>query len=132
MLANTSPTGRGWGSIINMASVCSSIKGLPNRFIYGTTKAAVIGLTKSVAADYVAQGIRCNAMPPALWTRLRCRTASTPTPTPWPRARPSSPASRWGGWRRRTRSLPLVVYLASDESAFVTGQTYAVDGGITI
>jgi 2-keto-3-deoxy-L-fuconate dehydrogenase len=122
----------GRGSIINMASVCSSIKGLPNRFIYGTTKAAVIGLTKSVAADYVADGIRCNAICPG--------TVDTPSLHDRINANPDPVAARknfiarqpMGRLATAEEIAPLVVYLASDESAFVTGQTYAVDGGITI
>jgi len=130
MLANDG--GQGAGSIINMASVCSSIKGLPNRFIYGTTKAAVIGLTKSVAADYVAHGIRCNAICPG--------TVDTPSLADRINANPDPQAARqafiarqpMGRLARAEEIAPLVVFLASDESRFVTGQAYAADGGITI
>jgi 2-keto-3-deoxy-L-fuconate dehydrogenase len=124
--------GEGAGSIINMASVCSSIKGLPNRFIYGTTKAAVIGLTKSVAADYVANGIRCNAICPG--------TVDTPSLKDRINANTDPDAARKAFIARQPMGrlampeeiAPLVVYLASDESVFVTGQAYAVDGGITL
>ena len=124
--------GQGAGSIINMASVCSSIKGLPNRFIYGTTKAAVIGLTKSVAADYVANGIRCNAICPG--------TVDTPSLQERINANADPDAARkvfvarqpMGRLATPEEIAPLVVYLASDESVFVTGQAYAVDGGITL
>jgi 2-keto-3-deoxy-L-fuconate dehydrogenase len=122
----------GRGSIINMASVCSSIKGLPNRFIYGTTKAAVIGLTKSVAADYVADGIRCNAICPG--------TVDTPSLGDRINANADPEAARkafiarqpMGRLAQAEEIAPLVVFLASDESVFVTGQTYAIDGGITL
>jgi 2-keto-3-deoxy-L-fuconate dehydrogenase len=122
----------GRGSIINMASVCSSIKGLPNRFVYGTTKAAVIGLTKSVAADYVADGIRCNAICPG--------TVDTPSLGERINANADPEAARkafvarqpMGRLAQAQEIAPLVVFLASDESTFVTGQTYAIDGGITI
>ena len=123
---------QGGGSIINMASVCSSIKGLPNRFIYGTTKAAVIGLTKSVAADYVADGIRCNAICPGTvdTPSLQDRIAAHDDPD---QARRNFVARQPMGRLARPEEIaPLVVVLASDESVFVTGQSYAVDGGITL
>lgn len=124
--------GQGRGSIINMASVCSSIKGLPNRFIYGTSKAAVIGLTKSVAADYVAHGIRCNAICPG--------TVDTPSLADRINANADPEAARrafiarqpMGRLARAEEIAPLVVFLASEEARFVTGQAYAADGGITI
>ena len=122
----------GRGSIINMASVCSSIKGLPNRFIYGTTKAAVIGLTKSVAADYVADGIRCNAIcpgtvdTPSLHDRINANTDPETARKAFVARQPM------GRIAQAEEVAPLVVFLASDESTFVTGQTYAIDGGITI
>jgi 2-keto-3-deoxy-L-fuconate dehydrogenase len=122
----------GGGSIINLASVCSSIKGLPNRFIYGTTKAAVIGLTKSVAADYVGQGVRCNAIGPGTVQSpsLDERIAAFPDPE---QARKDfiarQPMGRLG---TAEEVASLAVYLACDESAYITGQIIAIDGGITI
>ena len=126
MLAN------GGGSIINMASVCSSIKGLPNRFAYGTSKAAVIGLTKSVAADYVAQGIRCNAIAPGTvdTPSLGDRINSYADPV---EARKNFIARQPMGRLAQAHEIaPIVVYLASDESMFATGQVFAIDGGMTI
>ncbi len=122
----------GGGSIINMASVVSSIKGLPNRFIYGTTKAAVIGLTKSVAADYVGQGVRCNAICPGTvdTPSLSDRINAYDDPV---QARQAFIARQPLGRLATAQEIaPLVVFLASEESAFVTGQAYAIDGGISI
>jgi 2-keto-3-deoxy-L-fuconate dehydrogenase len=120
------------GSIINMASVCSSIKGLPNRFVYGTTKAAVIGLTKSVAADFVADGVRCNAICPGTvdTPSLQDRINANVDPV---EARKNFIARQPLGRLAQAHEIaPLVVFLAGDESAFVTGQAYNIDGGITI
>lgn len=124
--------GAGGGSIINMASIASSIKGLPNRCVYGLTKAAVIGLTKSVAADYVRQGIRCNALCPG--------TVDTPSLAGRIRAYDDPVAARqsfvdrqpMGRLAQAEEIAPMVVYLASDESKFATGQAFCVDGGMTI
>lgn len=120
------------GSIINMASVCSSIKGLPNRFVYGTTKAAVIGLSKSVAADYASQGVRCNAVCPGTvdTPSLQQRIDAFADPV---EARKIFIARQPLGRLAQAHEIaPLVVFLASDESAFVTGQAYNIDGGISI
>ena len=122
----------GGGSIINMASVCGSIKGLPNRFVYGATKAAVIGMTKSVAADYVKGGIRCNAVCPG--------TVDTPSLHDRMAALGDIDEARkmfvsrqpMGRLAKPEEIAPLVVFLASDESAFATGNAYMIDGGITI
>ncbi len=122
----------GGGSIINMASVCSSVKGLPNRFVYGTTKAAVIGLTKSVAADYVAQGIRCNAIgpgtvdTPSLGERMKALGDVDEARKMFTARQPMGRLAQAGD------IIPIVVYLASDESSFATGQIFNIDGGITI
>ncbi|MGB4116646.1 MAG: SDR family oxidoreductase [Polaromonas sp.] len=119
------------GSIINMASVVS-IKGLPNRFVYGASKAAVIGLTKSVAADFVTQGIRCNAICPGTvdTPSLADRINVYDDPA---EARQNFIARQPMGRLAQAHEIaPLMVFLASDESAFVTGQAYGIDGGMTI
>jgi NAD(P)-dependent dehydrogenase (short-subunit alcohol dehydrogenase family) len=123
---------KGGGSIVNVASVASSIKGIANRAVYGTTKAAVIGLTKSVAADYVRQGIRCNAIAPGTvdTPSLGERIAAFADPE---QARMDFIARQpMGRLATAAEIAPVVVYLASDESAFATGQVFVVDGGITI
>lgn len=120
---------RSHGSIVNMASVASSIKGVSNRFAYTTTKAAVIGLTKSVAADYVTNGIRCNAIcpgtveSPSLHARLRATgdfdKAMADFIARQPMGRIGTP----------DEIAALATYLASDEAGFTTGQTHIIDGG---
>ncbi|MDQ2927691.1 MAG: SDR family oxidoreductase [Pseudomonadota bacterium] len=122
----------GGGSIVNMASVASSIRGLPSRCVYGLTKAAVIGLTKSVAADYIKQGIRCNALCPG--------TVDTPSLGERIDAYADPVAARqafiarqpMGRLAQADEIAPMLVYLASDESKFMTGQAICVDGGMTI
>jgi len=123
---------QGSGSIINMASVASSLKGLPNRFVYGASKAAVIGLTKAVAADHVRQGIRCNAICPGTvdTPSLQDRINSQADPL---QARKDFIARQPMGRLAQAHEIaPIVVFLASDESQFTTGQAYSVDGGMTI
>jgi 2-keto-3-deoxy-L-fuconate dehydrogenase len=122
---------RGKGSIINMASVVSSVRGVPNRFAYGTTKAAVIGFTKAIAADYVKQGIRCNAVCPGTidTPSLRERMSALPDPV---QARKDFVARQPMGRLGTTDDIaPLLVYLAADESSFATGALFTVDGGMT-
>jgi 2-keto-3-deoxy-L-fuconate dehydrogenase len=123
---------KGGGSIINMASVASSIRGLPNRFVYGASKAAVVGLTKSIAADFVKQGIRCNAIAPGTvdTPSLQGRINAFADPV---QARKDfiarQPMGRLGSV---DDMMGILVFLASDESLFATGNVYSVDGGMTI
>ena len=122
----------GGGSIINMASVCGSLKGLPNRFIYGASKAAVVGLTKAVAADFVGKGIRCNAIAPGTvdTPSLADRINSNADPV---QARKDFIARQpMGRLAQAEEIVPIIIYLASDESIFASGQVFAVDGGMTI
>jgi 2-keto-3-deoxy-L-fuconate dehydrogenase len=123
---------KGKGSIINMSSVASSVRGLPNRLVYGATKAAVIGLTKAIAADYVKQGIRCNCIGPGTvdTPSLQGRINAQPNPE---QARKDfiarQPMGRLGSVDDITG---ILVFLASDESLFATGNMYSIDGGMTI
>jgi 2-keto-3-deoxy-L-fuconate dehydrogenase len=127
----------GRGSIINVASAASSIKGAPNRFVYGTTKAAVIGLTKSVAADFITKGVRCNAIcpgtveSPSLRERIAALARSSGQTVQQAEAMFVSrqPMGRLG---TADEIAALAVYLASDESTFTTGTTQLIDGGWTL
>ncbi len=125
---------RGKGSIINMASVAGSIKGAPNRFVYGSTKAAVIGLTKAVAADFITRGVRCNAICPGTVESpsLRDRIASQAQASGQTIAQVEAafvarqPMGRIG---KVEEIAALALYLASDESSFTTGTAQVIDGG---
>jgi len=126
MLAN------GGGSIINMASVAGSVKGIPNRFAYGASKAAVIGLTKSVAADFVTRGIRCNAIAPGTVDTPSLHERINAQADPVEARKAFIARQPMGRLAKPEEIAPIVVFLASDESAFATGNVYPVDGGITI
>jgi 2-keto-3-deoxy-L-fuconate dehydrogenase len=121
----------GGGSIINMASVCG-FKGLPSRFVYSATKAAVIGLTRSVAMDYAGQGIRCNAICPGTVDTPSLADRINAYEDPAQARRNFIARQPLGRLAQAEEIAPLVVFLASDESAFVTGQAYNIDGGISI
>lgn len=122
---------RGRGSIVNMSSVASSVKGVPNRFAYCASKAAVIGLTKSIAADFVAKGIRCNAIcpgtvdSPSLHERLRATGDYEKAMKDFIARQPM------GRIATAEEIAALVTYLASDEAGFTTGQIHVIDGGWT-
>jgi len=123
---------KGRGSIINMSSVASSVRGLPNRFAYGASKAAVIGLTKAIAADYVRKGIRCNAVCPGTvdTPSLQERINENADPV---QARKDFVARQPMGRLGTVEDIVgLLVFLASDESLFVTGLAHSIDGGMTI
>ena len=125
---------KGKGSIINVASVAGSIKGAPNRFVYGTTKAAIIGLTKAVAADYITTGVRCNAIcpgtveSPSLRDRISAQAKASGQTIAQVEAAfvARQPMGRVG---RVDEIASLAVYLASDESSFTTGTSQIIDGG---
>jgi 2-keto-3-deoxy-L-fuconate dehydrogenase len=131
MLAEFEKTGRGT-SIINMASVAGSIKGIPNRFVYGASKAAVIGLTKAVAADYVQKGIRCNAIAPGTVDTPSLQERINAFPDPVEARKMFIARQPMGRLAKPEELAPVVIFLASDESAFATGNVYSVDGGMTI
>ena len=121
---------RGQGSIVNMSSVASSVKGVPNRFAYGATKAAVIGLTKAIAAEYVARGVRCNAICPCTVKspslEQRIAELGGNRDAVWKSFIDRQPMGRLGA---PEEIAALAVYLASDESSFTTGAIHVIDGG---
>lgn len=123
---------RGQGSIVNVASAASSVKGVPNRFAYGATKAAVIGLTKAIAADYVARGVRCNAICPGTVKSpsldQRVAALGGDSDAVWKSFIDRQPMGRLG---TPEEIAALAVYLASDESSFTTGAIHLIDGGWT-
>jgi 2-keto-3-deoxy-L-fuconate dehydrogenase len=123
---------KGKGNVINMASVASSVKGAPNRFVYGASKAAVIGLTKAVAADFVAKGIRSNCIcpgtveTPSLYDRMRAQGDIEKAKAAFIARQPM------GRMAQPEEIAEMVIYLASDDSAFITGQALVIDGGWSI
>jgi 2-keto-3-deoxy-L-fuconate dehydrogenase len=122
----------GKGSIINMSSAASSIRAAPNRFVYGSTKAAVIGLTKAIAVDFIRSGVRCNAIcpgtvqSPSLEERIAAQGNVEKARSEFVARQPM------GRIGRPEEIAALAVYLASDESSYTTGQTHIIDGGFTL
>ncbi len=134
LMLESAAAGRGNGSIINVASVAGSLKGAPNRFVYGATKAAVIGMTKSIAADFITRGVRCNAICPGTVESpsLRERMAALAQST----GKTLAEAEAWfvsrqpmGRVGTTAEIAALAVYLGSDESGFTTGTAQVIDGG---
>jgi 2-keto-3-deoxy-L-fuconate dehydrogenase len=123
---------KGKGNVINMASVASSVKGAPNRFVYGASKAAVIGLTKALAIDFVSKGIRCNCIcpgtveTPSLYDRMRAQGDVEKAKAAFIARQPM------GRMAQPEEIAEMVVYLASDDTAFITGQALVIDGGWSI
>ena len=120
------------GSIINVASVASSIKGLPNRFVYGASKAAIIGLTKSIASDFVKQKIRCNAIAPGTVFTPSWEDRVKQSPDPVKAKKDFIARQPMGRLGTAQEIADFAIYLASDESTFTTGNAFSVDGGMTI
>ena len=128
---------KGRGSIVNIASGASSVRGIPNRYVYGASKAAVIGLTKAVAADFIRKGVRCNAIcpgtieSPSLDGRIETQSRARGEPIEKVRQEfvDRQPMGRLG---KPEEVAALAVYLASDESAFTTGHIHLVDGGFAL
>ena len=131
MLAKFADSGRG-SSIVNMSSIASSVKGLPNRFVYGASKAAVIGLTKAIAADFVTKGIRCNAIGPGTVDTPSLADRINAFEDPVEARKMFIARQPMGRLATAEEIAPLVLFLASDESAFITGNMYSCDGGMTI
>ncbi|MEP7083557.1 MAG: SDR family oxidoreductase [Betaproteobacteria bacterium] len=131
MVANFEQNGT-TASIINIASIASSIKGLPNRFVYGTSKAAVLGLTKAIAADFVTKGIRCNAVCPGTVDTPSLQDRINAYPDPVEARKMFIARQPMGRLAKAEEIAPIVVFLAADESVFATGNAYSVDGGMTI
>ena len=120
------------GSIINVSSCVSSLKGFPNRFVYGTTKAAVIGLTKSIAADFVKQNIRCNSIAPGTVFSPSWQDRVNQSPDPVQTKKDFIARQPMGRLGTAEEIAAMAIYLAGDESTFTTGNTFSVDGGVSI
>ena len=120
------------GSIINVSSCASSLKGFPNRFVYGTTKGAVIGLTKSIAADFVKKNIRCNSIAPGTVFSPSWQDRVNQSPDPVQAKKDFIARQPMGRLGTAEEIAAVAVYLASDDSTFTTGTTISVDGGISI
>ncbi len=120
------------GSIVNVSSCASSLKGFPNRFVYGTTKGAVIGLTKSIAADFVKKNIRCNSIAPGTVFSPSWQDRVNQSPDPLQAKKDFIARQPMGRIGTPEEIAAIAIYLASDESTFTTGNTFSVDGGISI
>mgnify|MGYP001224856221 CR=1 FL=1 len=120
------------GSIINISSIASSLKGLPNRFVYGASKAATIGLTKSIASDFVKQNIRCNSIAPGTVFSPSWQDRVNQSPDPVQTKKDFIARQPLGRLGTAEEIASMAIYLAGDESSFTTGNTFSVDGGMTI
>ena len=120
------------GSIVNVASVASSLKGVPNRFVYGASKAAIIGLTKSIAADFVKQNIRCNAIAPGTVFTPSWEDRVKQSADPVQAKKDFIARQPMGRLGTADEIASMAIYLAGDESGFTTGNTFSVDGGMTV